>query len=128
MRSASLAALALALAAPALVLCTGCTRDDQISRAIGAECDDHTDCEDRCLPPGDDFPGGFCTRSCASDDQCPSDAVCVALDDLGAACLFSCRDDRDCGFLRSSAGVDWACREKATTAMTTTLVCFGPES
>lgn len=111
------------LYAAAAAACIGCTKDDGLSRELGAECRSNSDCADRCLPPGDDYPGGFCTLDCLSDSECPSDTACVAAE--GGVCLFLCMDARDCEFLTSSAGEAWTCAQKDTLAGGMAFVCAG---
>lgn len=94
MRSSILLALLLAA-------CGG----DGISRTVGARCDVTADCDDRCLGPSGDFPQGFCSVDCSSNDDCPSDTDCV--DREGGVCLFVCATDGDCGFL----GPGWFCKD-----------------
>ncbi|MBT8494807.1 MAG: hypothetical protein KJO07_17250 [Deltaproteobacteria bacterium] len=79
-----------------------CSVSSDVSRELGARCDDMDDCDDRCLPPSD-FPGGFCSTSCESNGDCPSDASCIDVE--GGVCLFRCVDSPDCGFL----GAGWTC-------------------
>ncbi|HEU4732682.1 MAG TPA: hypothetical protein VFT22_32525 [Kofleriaceae bacterium] len=102
MRSPLLALVAALLAGAASA--AGCTSSD-VSRAIGARCDRTADCDERCLLPGNDFPGGFCTIACASRDGCPSATTCA--DREGGVCLFECAADPDCAFL----GAGWRCSE-----------------
>lgn len=101
----------------ALVACGG----SDVSRELGARCDVTSECDDRCLAPGADFPGGLCTLDCSSNDDCPGDAACV--DDEGGVCLFSCAVDGDCAFL----GAGWACQERALRedGERSTRVCRG---
>jgi hypothetical protein len=91
------------LSACALLVNGACTRPPLVSRDLGAECSTDFDCTHRCLPRTT-WPGGFCTRSCASDLDCPAGASCA-----DAVCLYACFDDADCHFL--SAG--WSCRTLA---------------
>ncbi|MCE9579764.1 MAG: hypothetical protein K8W52_41995 [Deltaproteobacteria bacterium] len=79
--------------------------DDPVSRAVGARCDLAAECDERCLGPGGDWPGGFCTVSCDTSDDCPGEAACVANE--GGVCLFVCAIDADCAFL----GTGWGCVE-----------------
>lgn len=92
---------------------------DEISRTLGAACDSHADCDDRCLPPTDDYPGGFCSVDCASERDCPSNATCV--DKEGGVCLFECSGAEDCAFL----GAGWSCKLVDALPDGTRLVCIG---
>ena len=81
----------------------GCQSSD-VSRAVGARCDVTSDCDQRCLAPGVDYPGGFCTIACSSRSDCPDNATCA--DREGGICLFTCTTDTDCEFL----GAGWRCK------------------
>lgn len=99
----------------ALASVLGCGVSSDVSREVGARCDERSECDDRCLPP-DDFPGGFCSTSCETSGDCPSDAACV--DTEGGVCLFRCIEDPDCEFL----GAGWSCQALPTRADETTMV------
>jgi hypothetical protein len=79
-----------------------CSLSSDVSRELGARCDDLDECDDRCLR-GNRFPGGFCSASCDDDDDCPDDAACVDVD--GGVCLINCSQAAECEFL----GADWTC-------------------
>jgi hypothetical protein len=95
----------------ALALLASCTRADTASRDLGAPCGTDLDCGRRCLP-APSWPGGFCTRPCAADRDCPVGSACA-----DGVCLFSCFDDQDCGFLQPAYG----CRDRGGK-----LVCAPP--
>jgi hypothetical protein len=67
--------------------------------SFGGPCTDDADCRDgRCIRDtdtdallGGGAPSGYCTRDCASDAECGSDALCIT-DDAGAngRCLARC--------------------------------------
>jgi hypothetical protein len=100
-------------------LAVGCGGSD-VSRELGARCDDSTECDDRCLLPGEGWPGGFCTISCDSDADCPADSLCA--DGDGGACRFDCQDDDGCAFL----GEGWVCEARAShPAGSEVMVCVG---
>jgi hypothetical protein len=80
-----------------------CTRPPLASRDLGAQCQSDSDCTVRCLPRTS-WPGGFCTRSCASERDCPAGATCAV-----GVCLYQCFDDGDCSFLSTG----WSCRTLA---------------
>lgn len=88
-----------------IVLTAACGSDESVSREIGARCDVAAECDDRCLVPSNDVPGGFCTLDCQSSDECPDRASCA--DREGGICLFDCTFTSDCSFL----GPDWECKE-----------------
>ena len=99
-------ALAGAWLAGALLL--GCD-DSDVSRRVGARCDTSDDCDERCLASGLQYPGGFCSVTCASNADCPGNAVCAVIgsaSDPDAVCLFTCANDGACAFL----GEAWACQ------------------
>ncbi|HEV7557341.1 MAG TPA: hypothetical protein VGO00_17860 [Kofleriaceae bacterium] len=89
-----------------LVLAFACQSSD-VSRQVGARCDESSQCDERCLGPDGNFPGGFCTISCDHSTDCPDDTACV--DDDGGACLFRCLANSDCTFL----GTGWACKPES---------------
>lgn len=104
-------AIACALAA--------CQSSD-VSRELGARCDASDDCDDRCLPPSADWPDGFCTTRCETDNDCESGAAC--LEEEGGVCAFTCGIDIECGFL----GSGYACKERgARGGAGTRMVCRG---
>jgi hypothetical protein len=90
-----------------------------VSRAVGARCDVSADCEDRCLAPSTDYPGGFCTLTCDSDADCPDDSACVSNE--GGVCLFLCDGDGSCGFL----GAGWTCQSLSGRPDGQVMVCRG---
>jgi hypothetical protein len=116
MRSVVLLGLALAAAAAA-VACGG----DPVSRTLGARCDLSSECDERCLAPGTEYPGGFCTVSCDGTSDCPGGAACVDDGAGGGICLSRCLDDPDCAFL----GTGWTCQELDQRPMGTVKICRG---
>jgi len=116
MRSVLLLGLVLS-AAIAAAACGG----DPVSRTLGARCDLQSECDQRCLTPGNDYPGGFCTISCDSTSGCPAGAGCVDDGAGGGVCLFRCIDDSDCAFL----GTGWRCQDQDQLPMGTVKVCRG---
>jgi hypothetical protein len=97
----------------------GACGGDPVSRTVGARCDLASECDERCLAPGADWPGGFCTISCDTGADCPSEATCVAAE--GGVCLFQCAIDADCAYL----GTGWACNEVDRKPTGTVKVCRG---
>ena len=83
----------IALVWIALAACQG----SDVSRSLGARCDLSSECDEKCLTPGTDWPGGFCTTICDTDAGCPSDALCI--EEQGGVCAFSCSSDANCAFL-----------------------------
>lgn len=93
--------LTLALASLALAGCGGASANAH-SKDVGGECKTDQDCSHRCTTE-DVFGGGMCTRTCASDQDCPGGAVCVTKD--GGICAVSCSGPNDC----SDFGRGWTC-------------------
>jgi hypothetical protein len=108
------AALLLAIG----VATAACTSSD-VSRSLGARCDSSDECDDRCLAPGTDWPGGMCTESCDDDADCPGDARCAA--DEGGVCLFECTAPAQCEFL----GAGWTCVARDGRPSGQVMVCRG---
>ena len=79
-----------------LVLLAACQSSD-VSRTLGARCDRNADCAQKCLVPGMDWPGGFCTTVCQTDGDCGDGSHCIA--ESGGVCAFACSGDADCKFL-----------------------------
>ena len=86
-------------------LAAACQHSD-VSRQIGARCDVSDDCDQRCLPPSADYPGGFCTVACNARTDCLGQMAGTTCADVeSGVCLFECAADPDCGFL----GAGWRC-------------------
>lgn len=115
---ASLVAAALACGAPDSV---GDHTPGTTDRVIGDPCTTHLDCLERCVTDPEDFPGGFCTISCARDEDCPPDAVCI--EKQGGICLFTCTGPSafDCRFL----GAGWTCDDRDRASGGRAYVCIG---
>lgn len=101
----------------ALVACNS----SDVSRQVGARCDRAAECDETCLGPSGDWPGGFCSISCDTDDDCPDDAACI--EEGGAAfCAFTCGSDPHCAFL----GDGYTCKERDARGVgAKVLVCRG---
>jgi len=115
--SAVLAGFGVAIA----LLGFGCSVSSDVSRELGAICEDRDECADRCLS-GQRFPDGLCSLSCDDDGDCPDGASCV--DREGGVCLFSCDAPVDCEFL----GDAWRCLaqpERGAQAGAQVMVCIG---
>ena len=100
---------------------SACTVSSEVSRELGARCDDSDECDDRCLI-GARFPDGFCSASCDSDSDCPSGASCVDLE--GGTCLYACGEAVGCEFL----GQGWGCvsePERGADPGSEVMVCIG---
>jgi hypothetical protein len=92
-----------------LLATTAACQSSDVSRTVGARCDDQAECDDRCLTPSAEWPGGFCTVTCDDDGDCPSDTACIE-EGNGGVCAFTCSDDNYCKFL----GDGYACAERDT--------------
>lgn len=114
-------AIALRIGFALVAALAGCSVDSDVSRKLGGRCDSSAQCEDRCLPPGTAFPGGFCSVSCEASVDCPSRASCA--DTEGGVCLFDCAGDAECAFL----GPGWRCLDlpRRGEATQTVKVCIG---
>ena len=105
-----------------VILCalfvTACGHGDgDIDETIGASCADDRDCDSSCYQGGD-FPGGFCSLACNSDNDCPDDTYCM--DEQGGVCMFAC-PAFDCDRL----GPGWKCENKGRLNGGDTTVCRG---
>jgi hypothetical protein len=106
-------------AAAFLAIVAGCSASSDVSRELGARCEEQDECDDRCLS-GQAYPGGFCSASCDRDSDCPAEAACVDVD--GGVCLFDCGDAGECAFL----GSGWQCwSESSHGAAGEVMVCIG---
>jgi hypothetical protein len=102
-----------------VLLAAGCASSD-VSRAVGARCERAAECDERCLPPSADSPGGFCTVACDGDADCPGDSRCVDQDE--GICLITCDGDAGCAFL----GAGWSCKARdAHPSGGQVMVCRG---
>ena len=95
-----------AIFALALAVVAGC-QSSYVSRELGARCDRSSECDEQCLAPSTDWPGGFCTIACDTDASCPSGAACIN-EGNGAICAFTCLNDSHCTFL----GPGYACKQR----------------
>ncbi len=107
-----------------MLLALAACSSDKVDANLGARCTVASDCTDRCLTPGAQFPGGMCSRDCLEDAECPSDALCANV--ASGVCLYGCRDDGDCTFLGSVGGVKWTCRVVSSGTGPGKSVCLGP--
>jgi len=89
----------IAVVGALLVAC----QDPDVSRKVGARCDDASECDERCLPSTDGYPGGFCTVTCQARGECTGNTTCA--DREGGVCLFQCAESVDCDYL----GEGWHC-------------------
>jgi len=91
--------------------------DGDIDETIGATCKDDRDCDQNCVMGGD-FPGGFCSLNCDTDNACPDDSFCMEAE--GGICQFAC-PAFDCDRL----GPGWECKSKKRRNGGETSVCSG---
>jgi len=106
----------LGIGSLALALAACGSKEDAV---VGDTCSQNAQCRFICATGGD-FPGGFCTVPCQSDNQCPrGDTLCM--DPAGGVCLFTCASDADCFFL----GPGWSCRNHDRVGGGRAAVCLG---
>ena len=92
------------------------------SHDVGGRCMVDTQCDKRCLT-GNSFPGGYCTRTCVTDKDCPSGAACVT--QMGGVCMGTCHVPADC----NGYGAGYQCNRLARQGGGEgALVCIGPTS
>lgn len=116
--------LRAAVALAAVLALNGCGNGvGNDGAVVGGDCVVSGEChvDSRCLT-GASFPGGYCSKSCDSDADCPDGSACVDAAGVGGVCLLSCTAGADC---RTSDGYD--CVETASRgAGGTTHVCALP--
>jgi hypothetical protein len=101
-----------------LLAVAACGHDDgDIDELVGATCSDDRDCDERCFLGGD-FPGGFCSIICDTDNDCPDDTFCM--EESGGVCMFAC-PPFDCDRL----GGGWSCRDRSRKSGGSVNVCSG---
>jgi|SRR5690348_9267266 hypothetical protein len=88
-----------------------------IDEVVGAACDSDRECDARCYQGGD-FPGGFCSLPCETDNDCPGDTYCIRESD--GVCMYAC-PAFDCRRL----GPGWGCRDKERESGGHVSVCAG---
>ena len=90
---------------------------------VGGRCAVDNDCVKRCVT-GTSFPGGYCTVSCATDNDCPGGATCAAVSGItGGICLATCRVPADC----NGYGAGYQCnRQTSQAGGAGALACVGP--
>ena len=104
----------------ALLLAVAACQSSDVSRAVGARCDTNTECDEKCLAPSGEWPGGFCTVLCDTNADCPEGTLCIEQD--GGVCAFSCAGDVNCAFL----GDGYTCKERDSHGGgTKVMVCRG---
>lgn len=91
--------------------------NDELPILLGVGCTEDSVCEERCFVDADKYPGGFCSVTCASDDDCPLGSHCV--DENGPLCLFECGDGCE------SVGPGWVCATRSRFGGGNVDVCFG---
>jgi hypothetical protein len=92
--------------------------EGQIDNVIGSPCASDRDCDSRCYIDTGDFPGGFCSISCQTDNDCPGDTYCMSKS--GGVCLFAC-PAFDC----SRLGTGWGCHDEDRKNGGKQQVCIG---
>lgn len=91
--------------------------EGDIDNVIGSACTTDRNCDNRCYLGGD-FPGGFCSIPCASDNDCPSDTLCMQKEQ--GVCMFAC-PQFDC----SRLGAGWGCHDEDRLSGGKANVCSG---
>ncbi len=86
---------------------------------VEAGCTVDADCSVRCERSEGDFPGGLCTESCRSNEDCPSDTVCYNRN--GGVCVVLCSSQEQCAFF----GAGYICKDKHDVEGQLQLVCLG---
>lgn len=94
------------------------------STLVGGPCMAAGDCDFLLCQTGDAFPGGLCTLSCGTDNDCPSGSSCAGLI-TGWVCLVDCATTEDCR-------EQWTCQTVTRPSSGeeepgTFLGCLGPE-
>ena len=82
----------------ALALGIACYSDPIVQTLkIGTICKDSTECGSQpwftCLLTG--YPGGYCTKACMNDQDCPPEAICAFTGGTGQ-CKIKCLQQSDC--------------------------------
>lgn len=108
--------LLVALCVLVFAACGGRDPGD-IDEVIGAACTSDRNCAERCYLGGE-FPDGFCSLPCRSDNDCPIDTYCMEV--AGGVCMYAC-PAFDCARL----GRDWECRDKRRKMGGDVAVCTG---
>jgi serine protease len=114
-------AVVLLVLASTATLHAACSSDDvgPQSRMVGGRCVTDNDCVKRCIT-GTEFPGGYCTVTCAASSDCPGGSACVASN--GGICLATCQVPSDC----DDYGPDYQCnRQTSQTPGAGPLACAG---
>lgn len=122
MKRTYLTMLAIVAAAASMVIAViGCGDDnDASSAALLYVCSADSDCEDglQCLHSVEMGTGGFCSKSCDSAADCPSNAHCYIWDQgEGHFCTPYCSSNDDCSVInaamncaeRTSSDPDYIC-------------------
>lgn len=108
----------LVIALACAFVAAACGHDGgDIDEVVGDSCTSDRQCEERCFIGGD-FPGGFCSLSCSSDNDCPEDTFCMTAS--GGVCMFAC-PSFDC----SRLGAGWECGSKSRQNGGEVNVCVG---
>lgn len=101
-----------------VMLVCACNASSDVSRQLGARCDNHDQCDGLCLT-GPTYPDGLCSLNCNTSSDCPGGAACV--DTAQGVCLFTCSDNLECEFL----GAGWTCAVSPQLPDGQVNVCIG---
>jgi hypothetical protein len=107
----------LALCVVVLVACGH--SNGSIDTTIGATCTANSHCQHTCYMGGD-FPGGFCSSPCTSDNECSGDAVCAANGPGEGVCVFACA-----AFDCTRLGPQWGCHGVDAYGGGQVMACVG---
>jgi hypothetical protein len=93
------------------LLASACSSPDNTAFIpLGSRCERNDQCGTtpyECLQPPE-FVGGYCTRSCTTDADCPTDGVCLV---AAAKCRRKCIATVEC-----REGEGYVCRDKGATS------------
>ncbi len=86
---------------------------------VGSSCTTDRDCLNICRTGDDNFPGGYCTRACASDNDCPGGTACIRRGNNENICAVTCRQASDC----TPWGRGFTCANRDRASGGEVLVC-----
>ncbi len=103
------------------------TQTAAVSRGVGSECTQSSDCTESgqtCLS----FKGGYCgIKDCTANSGCPTGSACVAHTDGSKYCFLQCTEKADCNANRTTANeANCAANVTYVEAATTGKACVPP--